>query len=393
MAFLDSEHIVVKACVLAFFLLPSGVLPSSPPQVNDTIDLNGTWMRQWAFVREMPAEPVDTIPWEAVHVPQWHQADNDFGKLGENHFAWYRRSVFIPASWRGKRIKLAFEAVAFETNVYVNQEKVGEHLDGYTPFDCDATEHINYGANNDILVCVGDRISIQMPGKKYFEEQTSAIRGKRSNLPPYRSILAPVDYPDSDKGGIWAPVSILAKPDLHVRRTTIRTSTRKKEFWNRVFVKNESDRDRTVDIHASIRQAGETVLALPKRQVSIAANTEVELLFESRWDNPSYWWPHDPQLYQSVIEITEEGKLVEHHKTRFGFREFWIEGSEFQLNGVRFPVRRASLSASFQDGQPHQVRSFFLKCKANHTTIVRTHSVLPAWAMAIADEVGMPIMP
>lgn len=43
----------------------------------------------------------------------------------------------------------------------------------------------------------------------------------------------------------------------------------------------------------------------------------------------------DPVLYDLVTDVTVDGRLVDRHVAPFGFREFWIAGTDFYLNGKR----------------------------------------------------------
>ena len=47
---------------------------------------------------------------------------------------WYRRTVDVPAAWRGRRTLLHFGAVDYDATVWVDGVQVGRHRGGYTPF-------------------------------------------------------------------------------------------------------------------------------------------------------------------------------------------------------------------------------------------------------------------
>ena len=50
---------------------------------------------------------------------------------------WYRRMVTVPAGWAGKRLLLHFQAVDYDTTVWVNGQQVGRHRGGFTSFTFD----------------------------------------------------------------------------------------------------------------------------------------------------------------------------------------------------------------------------------------------------------------
>ena len=52
---------------------------------------------------------------------------------------WYQRDVHVPRGWDGRRIVLRFDAATHRAMVWANDEQVGEHEGGYTPFEADLT--------------------------------------------------------------------------------------------------------------------------------------------------------------------------------------------------------------------------------------------------------------
>ena len=69
---------------------------------------------------------------------------------------WYRRAERLPSAlFRGRRVMLHFENVAFACDVFVNGRKIGSNYDGFLPFDLDATDAARLDADNEILLRVG----------------------------------------------------------------------------------------------------------------------------------------------------------------------------------------------------------------------------------------------
>ena len=60
---------------------------------------------------------------------------------------WYERMFEVPADWKGKRLQLHFEAVDWQSKVWVNGKEVGEHEGGYTPFTFDISTTVQPGDN------------------------------------------------------------------------------------------------------------------------------------------------------------------------------------------------------------------------------------------------------
>lgn len=67
--------------------------------------------------------------------------------------AWYEKRVLIPEDLKGRHFRLMFEAVYHDAVVFVNGNKVGEHIGkGYTPFSFDVTSYLRAGEENLLTV-------------------------------------------------------------------------------------------------------------------------------------------------------------------------------------------------------------------------------------------------
>ncbi len=70
---------------------------------------------------------------------------------------WLRKSFTIPSSWRGRRIRLCFDAVAGDAEVLINGKIAGHHFGIFLPFAIDVTDLVRFGETNDL------RIGIRKP--------------------------------------------------------------------------------------------------------------------------------------------------------------------------------------------------------------------------------------
>ena len=63
--------------------------------------------------------------------------------VGEREKMVYRRTFKLEEAWRGRRIKLMFQAVDYEAEVAVNGRQVGRHTGGYDSFGFDITDSLS----------------------------------------------------------------------------------------------------------------------------------------------------------------------------------------------------------------------------------------------------------
>ena len=125
----------------------------------------------------------------------------------ENHdyynAVWYRRSATIPADWAGKRVQLHFQAVDYDSTVWVNGVEVGRHRGGFSPFSCDISDVA--GAGEEIAIVLRARDDGQKPQP----------RGKQArDYGPEGAIYVRTT-------GIWQSVWLEPVPDIALRRPRI----------------------------------------------------------------------------------------------------------------------------------------------------------------------------
>jgi len=140
------------ATILAEILVTACGLAAPPAKPTETI-LNG----RWQFRRD------GAVDWKDVSVPSAFQdhEGTDFHGVG-----WYRKTVESPKVAEGDVVTLHFQAAATHTEVWWNDERLGEHLGGWTPFRFDVTDQIRKasGKPNVLLVRIDERVGHNTQG-------------------------------------------------------------------------------------------------------------------------------------------------------------------------------------------------------------------------------------
>ncbi len=120
---------------------------------SEWISLNGLW--QYAITLRHSMLP-DTFEGDILVPFAVESALSGVGKgVGADKELWYSRTFDIPSSWKGKRVLLHFGAVDWQTDVWVNDIKIGRHTGGFTPFSFEITEATK-AKNNRLVVKVWD---------------------------------------------------------------------------------------------------------------------------------------------------------------------------------------------------------------------------------------------
>ena len=121
---------------------PANPLPAYPrPQMvrAEWMNLNGLWNYGVTDAAEeaFAAEGRILVPFAI------ESSLSGVGReLKKNEALWYEREFTVPKKWKGKNVKLNFDAVDWHAIVYVNGTLVGEHKGGYDGFAFDITPYL-----------------------------------------------------------------------------------------------------------------------------------------------------------------------------------------------------------------------------------------------------------
>ena len=144
---------------LPFFLLI--ICGSFSISAQNRISLNGAWeiifdeQNQGRKVGWMKEEVFTKHPdRQVIQVPSaWETIKQDYEGV-----AFYLKAFEVPHDWQGKIIRLKFGAVNYLAEVWLNDEVVGFHEGGFTPFEFRIDEMVKAGATNILTLRVAGPI-------------------------------------------------------------------------------------------------------------------------------------------------------------------------------------------------------------------------------------------
>jgi Glycosyl hydrolases family 2, TIM barrel domain/Glycosyl hydrolases family 2, sugar binding domain/Glycosyl hydrolases family 2 len=263
--------------------------------------------------------------WDKVAVPStWQVAPKTVDYLGP---AWYRREFTAAEAWRGRVVRIEFEAVYHTATVFINGKRAGEHVgQGYTAFALDITDLVEFGSINTIAVRADNSFTPAMlPRKKSYDWTPDGGITR-----PVRLLVTGPVYIEN----LWVD----AVPDLAAGRTSLTVTA---------VVRNATTRAQRVKLGCTLGEEGPASapldLALSSTVEDIPAGTVREVRVQGDMiGGPVRLWHFDqPHLYVLEASLLLGGEEAHTAATTFGVRQIEVRGTEFRLNGE--PVRLAGV--------------------------------------------------
>ncbi len=340
-----------------------------PPEPRHTLDLAGTWHYTYSQNGELP----EGATWTEVDVPSFVSGRAGFP------YIWFRRDVAFPAGFPRRRVYLSFRAVKFACQVYWNGTLLGEHEDGFTPFELPVPEEV-LTSSNEVVVRVSNWESALAP---------EVPRGQVGRPGQYQAAFLLPFGSVWHWLGIWQDVTLVAYPPARIKDVFVMTSVREQQIEVEITVENLTAHTYQVSLRNGVVDGQQTALRFPSVSVSLAPHEVKTVNVDQPWAEPHLWSLDDPHLYHLRSQLSSGDEQA----VRFGFREFWIHGTEFYLNGTPIHLRATAAHPFAVSDSKDQALHYLRVAKEGNNMIMRLHAQ-PWWSSwyEAADEVGMLIV-
>lgn len=276
---------------------------------------------------------------------------------------WFRLAFELPADWQPQPVRLRLENAKVHIRVLCNDSDCGE----------------------DTAWCGVRHIWLDglKPGTNLLQVYTGS--GKAAGFGWNERLMG--------RWGLMGDVWLEEVPELSVTGTWAMTSVRDARLDTRAWITNRSEKARQVTVRQLVAQGDRVRKRLGERTLTLPAEREMEVRFGVPWTNPELWGIGGdygaPVLYQLVTEVIEGVELRDRHTTRFGFREFWIEGPHFYLNGKRIFLQ-GDVGMAHTDLRP-MLKVALPLLRADQINLIRNHDAVynAPELFTAADEMGM----
>ncbi len=299
------------------------------------VSLDGIWRFAPAVAGE--AGP-PKVGWAYIHVPgNWgirrdEAKTSDFVAFGSGPqwdaydgaavaSAWYEREVPIPADWQGRVISLGFDRLCTEGIVYVNGQECGQ-----VPWPWGSVEitcAVTPGKTATVRVLVAAIADSQMVGH-FWQNAFMAVTYSAAKLKT-RGVT----------GSVYLESRLSA---ACVGDVFLRTSTRKNDVSLDVDLRGLTQTGQVHFLAEMLDEKG-TVEKSFVADAAVKAKPTQTITASWPWANPRLWDVDQPELYTLRLTVTGAG-VDDQYNQEFGFREFWIEGRQFYLNGTVIHLRQ-----------------------------------------------------
>lgn len=286
-------------------------------RITETINSN------WQFYKGDTTANNKTA-WENINIPH---SFNKMDVLDDDPsyyqgITWYKKSIYVPASWKKKDVYLYFEGIAQIATVYVNGKLVGKHTGSYTAFNFKINNYLiwNDTAENKINILVDNSHDEQVPP---LSADFTFYGGIYRDV--YLTAINPIHF-DADN---YASKGVfITTPVVNNDKATVNIKGN---------ITNTSGIDKTIQITNTITDDEGNKIAEEIKKITLKPNQTNS--FEQLISNiikPKLWSPESPYLYHitSVISDADTKEILDEIANPLGFRWFEFTADKgFFLNG------------------------------------------------------------
>jgi beta-galactosidase len=362
---------------------------------RERVCLNGLW--RWQPAKES-AESVPAGQWGFFKVPGFWPGTNNYIQedcqtlhthptwknvnLKGITAAWYQREITVPEEWAGRNITLKADCLNSFALLYVDGKKAAEMH--FPTCEADLTQVCRPGVKHVLSLLV---VAMPLKGVILSYSDTNAARSVKGTV-ERRGLCGDLFLSSTPAAARFTDVKI----DPSVRKGEITVSAALAGL----------KADVRYALRVDIQDQGKVVHAFTTRAFQANDLKAGRITASEKWLPEKLWDIHTSQnLLDARMALVEASKDVDvFPAVSFGFREFWIDGKDFYLNGSRIylsavPLDNAQLGA--RTATYEGARETMKRLQSFGINLVYTHNygcqpgshVSYAEILRAADDVGM----
>ena len=232
--------------------------------------------------------------------------------------SWFQRELNIPANWSGRRIILSMKYINSNAIVYIDNQKAGELW--FPDGEIDITSFCKPGSLQHLTIKVK-----AVPLKDVITAYSDTNMGRQ-----VQAVVA--------RKGICGDIFISSVPKgPYIDHVAVETSVRRGEITFKTGLINLAA-DKKYKLRVLITFNNNQITEFTSNSFVSNDLAEGSFTLTEKWIAENLWDTHTPQnIYKAEVTLVDatEKKIDIYNPVRFGYREFWIEGRDFYLNGSR----------------------------------------------------------
>ncbi|MCP4451163.1 MAG: hypothetical protein GY809_06855 [Planctomycetes bacterium] len=302
---------------------------------GQTLSLDGDWQivfdahnqgREAGWQKNAVFETLSEA--QAIEVPSaWELIKQDYEGV-----AFYKRTFDVPETWEGKVVRLHFGAVNYVAEVWLNDEVVGFHEGGFTPFTFRVDEMLKLGQTNVLILRVAGPI----------------IRSEK-NIDGVGPLETP-QWRGGITGGIWQSVCLEASGEVYVQDVFIEPRIHDQSVTLHVAMDHTGVVKKSVGIEIDIHEGTVPAPMAQIRKIRTLHPGQNERTWTVPVPEAKLWSPDQPALYRATVRISADAQVSHTWTQRFGMRELTIKDRDFTLNGQRIHIKATFFEGLYPNG-------------------------------------------
>lgn len=310
----------------AWAQIPRAEYPRPQFERQDWVNLNGEWSYTFDFVGSGMEKKLNeskgfdgkiTVPF----CPESKLSGVEYTDFINN--IWYQREITMPEAWKGRNVMLNFQAVYYNSEVFVDGILAGRHFGGSTGFSIDVTRFVSDGKPHSLVV------------HAYSDTRTQKQPAGKQNVR-----LNQFECMYTRTTGIWQtvwmePVSANALQSAHVI-----TDIDQKQ----VIIRPQFFGQNGASITATLKDGNKVVATQ-----TVGATDAATIVLPVK--NPKLWSPESPYLYDLTYVVKDkQGAVLDKVSSYVGMRKIHVDGNRVYLNNKPFYQRLVLDQGFYPDG-------------------------------------------
>ncbi len=306
--------------------IPRAEYPRPQFEREDWVNLNGDWTYTFDFVgsgmeKKLHQSQGFTDKITVPFCPESKLSGVEYTDFINN--IWYQRNITIPQAWNGKRIRLNFGAVYYNSEIFIDGKLAGRHFGGSTSFGVDITPFVTDGKAHSLVVHAysDTRTNLQPAGKQNVRMTQFECMYTRCT-------------------GIWQTVWMEPVDECGLERAQVLTDIDQSQVIVHPTFYSEGASTLTVTM-------GDGKKTVATKTVPAQNNSTIVLPVKKA----RLWSPADPYLYTLTYEVKDAaGKCIDRVSSYVGMRKIHVKGNKVYLNNEPFYQRLVLDQGFYPDG-------------------------------------------